>query len=535
MKRVVSLVLVVALLVSTVGAPAVAAQSTDSDVERAELKVYQPHYASSGVNVEDAGNRTIYKTTGREIQLQPTNFNSTDVVSVEIEEDVGSIAYDQDRRVFVFDSDGTSGTFTINWVVREQEQRNVVKGNTTETVNETVTRTYSAILRTSKTDLAHIPTSRLESLKTDAENWSEAHSLYASVGNPNKPVADKMQFGARLVQAWYDPVGALSGDFGMAIQAIFFSAGGLIFFVLWNIPHLVRSRKLRKENKELKEKIGDYEQIDDALDKIFTEKRKRYLKEKVWNEWFDDKTAYWLRRNLSPEPWSGGRRLMAMLSPAHLNAIVAGAMLDSGRYVGIVEYDPDSAYSPDGGEVEEIDVEKDVVGARVVAVDDVADQDVDDANVRQLTESDDLTEEIADQFDPGTLDSAVLLEDDVDLRDVALPIGNTPESDDFVEELNVSIPEDFETREHFADVIMTIIEKVAATDYTDVDGQVKPERDLANFLIGFSSLFGEAYGSPYFRNIRDLMLYNLDRLDATKRTEGAVREVRDLNDQGEGS
>lgn len=534
MKQYLKLILAAALIVSMI-APAVATTAAvDGEQKRAELQIHQPHYIESGVRTEDAGNYTVYEAGGRVLQLQPRNFNGSQVVSVSIAEDVGSIRYDSSRNVFIFDSEGTEGTFRITWVVDEQVEKTVQDGNVTTTKNVTERREYVAVIRTENVNLAHVPASRLEQIKSDAENWSEVASLYGQVGSPNKPIEKKLQFGAMLVDAAYNPLKALSGDFGLAIQAVFFSAGGLIFFVLWNIPHLVRSRRLRKENKELKEKIGDYESIDEALDELFTEKRKRYLKEKSWNDWFDDRTAYWLRREFAPEPWSGFRRIMAMVSPSHLNGIVAGAMLDSGRYTAVVTYDPDSAFT-DGGE-DVVDVEQDVVSARMVEDADVEALESNlDENERLVSTSDELTDEISTRFDPATLDSDILRRHDVELRNVALPVANTPDEDDFVEQLNVSIPDDFETREHFAEVLETIVRKVAATDYSDAEGEIQPERDLANFLMGFAAIGGESYNQPYLRYIRDLMIHNLDRLDASERTIDVVEEARDRTDTGEKS
>lgn len=529
-------ILLAVLVVATAVGPAIA---DGGDPKRADLKIYQPHYIEGGVTTEDGGNYTVYDARGRVLEIQPRNFNSSDVADVSIKEDAGAVRYDADRRVFVFDSKGIDGTFTLTFTVDEHVQKNVERNNTTTTINKTVTREYRAVLKTSKTELAHVPTNRIEQLREDAENWSEVSELYGSVGSPHKPLEKKLQFGATLVDAAHDPVGALSGDFGMAIQAVFFSAGGLIFFILWNIPHLIRSRRLRKENKELKEKIGDYESMEDALDEIFTHKRKRWLSEKSWNDWYDDRTAAWLRNNFGGDPWVGIKRLLVMLSPGHLNGLVASAMLDSNRYVAHVEYDPDSEYAADGGDV--IDVSRDVVSARMIDTEapttdvDALEQKLDE-HESILSKSDEITSELAEQFDAATLNSEVLLSDDVDLRSVKMPIANVPDDeDDLVEQLNVSIPDDFETREHFADVIATMITKVAASEYTTKEGEIDPKRDLSNFLMGLSSLGGEAYNMPYLRFIRDLMIHNQDRLDASKRTQNVVEEARDRTDTEQGS
>lgn len=531
MKRRLLVVFAVLALVASGVIGAAGAQAADGGTRSADLKIYQPHYIEGSVVKDDSGNLTLYKTRGRVLEIAPVNFNASNVESVRIAEDQGTIRYDATRRVFVFDSNGIEGTFRVTWVVREPVRKNIVRNNTTQTVTQTVEREYGAVIQTSKVELAHIPTNRLESMRNDAENWSEVASLYESVGNPRKSIEQKLQFGARLVDAAYNPLKALSGDFGLAVQAIFMSAGGLVFFALWNLPHLIRGRRLRRENKDLKEKIGEYQDIDDALDEIFTAKRKRYLREKSWNDWFDDRTASWLRRNFAPEPWSGFRRIMAMLSPAHLNGIVAGAMLETGDYVAVVER-VDTTTATDGGtQADDPDQGVDVVAARMVHVDD-HDSDALDAREQVIESSDGITDEIAARFDPSSLESDVLRSGDVELRSVALPVGNTPEADDFVDELNVSIPDDFQSREHFAEVLETIIRKTAATDFSTTDGEIDAERDLANLLMGFAAIGGESYNQPYLRYIRDLMLHNIDRLDASRRMRDVVEEARDRHDGG---
>jgi hypothetical protein len=559
MNRTFALVLVLAVATAAImPAGAVASdRATTVDTKRADLTIIQPHYIGGSVEAKQGGNETVYQASGRELTIVPENFDAADVVSVDVKENEGSISYAPDRGVFVFDTGGVEGSYTITWVVNEQVQKDVVENDTTKTVNESVTNTYSAVLSVDKVDLAHVSNSQLDGLRSDAENWSETADLYGSVGNPNKPIEKKLQLGARLVEAWNNPIEALQGDFGIAVQSVFLTAGGLILFILWNIPHLVRSRRLRKENKELKEKIGDYEAIDEALDEIFTERRKQYLREKSFNDWFDDRTAAWLRRNLAPDPWAGFRKLAAMLSPEHLNGIVAGAMLDSGRFVAIIEREHgDEDVATDGGDpatpaggsdAEQVSdedrdeqhaddaPEADVVTARMYRADgDLGGLEL-EPHESVVSDSDDLTADVTEKIDPGTLDSEVLRNGDVELRSVALPVSNTADQDDLVERLNVSIPEDFETREHFATVLETLIKKVAASDFSNAEGEVEPERDLANFLMAFSTIYGESYDQAYLRYMRDLMLHNLDRLDASERTRNVVEEARDRTDQGAGS
>lgn len=526
--RVLLAMAVLAVVIGGAVAPAMAAESPTAP-QRAELQIWQPHYVDSNIGTDDAGNLTVYSVTGNEIQIQPRNFDAKNVTKVRIEESKGTIRYDAARNVYVFNAEGTEGTFTVYWTVKRSVKKNVVRNNTTTTATVQKTVTYGSIIKTRKTGLSHVQSGVLKSLRSDAENWSEVQSLYSEVGAAGKPIEKKLQLGANLVAAMHNPVKALKGDFGQAVQTLFFSAGGLLVFILTQLPNIVRNRRLRKENKDLKEKIGDYEDIDDALDDIFSEKRKRWLREQSFNDWFDDRTAAWLRREVGPNPWAAFRRIMSMVSPAHLNSIVAGAMLDTGDHVVLVERDEVAA---DGGTEDEV---VSVATARLEDANLVDEDDLEDGK-ELLRSSEGLTEEIVGRLDVAELDSEILRRGDVDLRSVALPVANHPDDDDFVQELNVNIPTDFETREHFAEVLLTLIQKVEATDYATDDGEIRADRDLANLLMSFGSVGGEAYGEPYLRYFRDLMIHNVEQLDASKRTKTVVEEKRDRHQQqGSGS
>lgn len=516
MKRLVAILLVLTVLSTGV----VAGQEAGNGPIGAELKIYQPHYIDSGVTTDSSGDLPIYETSGRQLEIAPINFRPRDVERVEISEGVGSIRFDATRKVWVLDSGGTEGTFTVLFTVRETAKVN--RSNSTET--QTVVRTYGAKIQTEKTALSHIPTGDVERLQSDAENWSEVASLYRSVGREGAPIEQKLKFGANLVDAATAPTRALSGDISAAVTTLFMTAGGLIVFILTQIPHLVRSRRIRRENKELKERIGDYEAIDEAADELVSERRKRYLRERSLNDWFSDHDAAWLRRNLAPDPWAAFRRILTMLSPVHIKGVVVGAMLDSDRYVIVAEND----VRADGGGG------FDFSGSYYMADADQVDDDVETIDSTDELHDLDDRNEIVEQIDGETLDSEVLLTGDVEIRSVALPISNVPADDDLVAKLNVSIPEDFETRERFAEILSRLIIKVAATEYSDEEGYIRPERDLANLLLGFATVGGEAYGSPYLRLIRDLFVHNIDSLDASERAKQVVKESRDSGEKDGG-
>lgn len=70
------------------------------------------------------------------------------------------------------------------------------------------------------------------------------------------------------------------------------------------------------------------------------------------------------------------------------------------------------------------------------------------------------------------------------------------------------------------------------------------KRERLDALVRFDELFqtnlrgveaGEGYNNPYMRHIRDLMIHNQDKLNASKRIRSAVTEARDNTDKNQGA
>lgn len=529
--------IVVFVLLASLLAPAATAAAgigvQSGDHEHADLTVYQPHYIDNTVETERTGNYTTYFAEGAVLELRTENFAYANVTDFGIEENAGSLKYDSSSGRYVLDTNGQSGTYTAYWRV----EQSVTEDNETKTVE----KTYAARLKVDKTDLVHVSPSKVKQWKEDASNWSEAKALFASVGDPGKPVEYKMGRGAKYVDFFYDPLQVFSGDLTAIVMLLFSTAGGWFLLAVSVGPVLLFTRKVVKERNEARDKLGDYEDIDEATDEIMSEKRKRYLRERSWNDWFDDHTAHWLRTEAGwTNPWVGFREICRLLSPKNVEQIVVRAMANAGyiasverddagkivdaEVVSVEDVDPDDGVSTDGGEFVALNP------AQVGSTDGVstdgggvipADTDA-DVSVLGDGEFDDLL----DALDASTLESDVLRRDDVDLSGINLPVANTDADDDVVAQLNAEIPGDFETREQFADILLAIVEKTLATDYATEDGYVDPRRDVSNFLMTFASVGAESYEIPYLRWTRDVLIRNVDELDPSARVQEAVKEVK---------
>lgn len=541
--------IVLFVVVASVLAPAATAAATygvqSADHEHADLNVYQPHYIDNTVETERTGNYTTYFAEGAVLKLRTENFDYQNVTDFGIEEDAGSLKFESSSGRYVLDTNGQSGTYTAYWRVEKTivETETVTEGNETTTKNVTtqVEKTYSARIKVDKTNLVHVSPSKVKQWKEDASNWSEAKALFGSVGDPGKPVAYKMGRGAKFVDFFHNPLQVFSGDLTAIVMLLFSTAGGWFLLAVSVGPVLLFTRKVVKERNEARDKLGDYENIDEATDEIMSEKRKRYLRERSWNDWFDDHTAHWLRTEAGwTNPWVGFREVCRLLSPKNVERIVVRAMANAGyiasvdrddagkivdaEVVSVEDVDPDDGVSTDGGELvalnpAQIDSNDGVStdGGAVVPADTDA-----DLSVLGEGEFDDLL----DALDASTLESDVLRRDDVELAGINLPVANTDADDDVVAQLNAEIPGDFETREQFADILLAIVEKTLATDYATEDGYVDPRRDVSNFLMTFASVGAESYEIPYLRWTRDVLIRNVDELDPSARVEQAVKEVK---------
>ncbi len=136
----------------------------------------------------------------------------------------------------------------------------------------------------------------------------------------------------------------------------------------------------------------------------------------------------------------------------------------------------------------------------------------------------DADQEVIEALDWSSLSPDVLWHDDVDSSQLDMPVNNDAESEgtDLVEEFGVPIGEDgtqyhiIERREEFVDILVQIIEGIAASEFTDEEGRVRPDADLLDFLYTFSAVGAEGYRESLW-DVRDILLRTRQKLDAGER------------------
>jgi hypothetical protein len=147
----------------------------------------------------------------------------------------------------------------------------------------------------------------------------------------------------------------------------------------------------------------------------------------------------------------------------------------------------------------------------------------------------DLDESQLLQLDWTELNPDILWDEEVAATDLGLPVANDAQAeDDLVAEWDIPIGEDghdyyiLERREEFAELLLTFIQNVAASQYTDDDGKIRPEVDLIEFMYTFTSVGAEKYRWSLHDTV-DVLLYNRQRLDADDRMD----DLADRSRQGD--
>lgn len=138
--RLVVLVLLIGLVGSGI-APFVGVAAADgdltntTDVRKADLQVEQVYHVDSRVDRSTSDGEIVYSVRGPQFWLRPQNFDASNIQKSGVRgETNATLRYDKAAKEWVFNPRGTSGTFTVFWVVQEQTapSKRLVVANTTE-------------------------------------------------------------------------------------------------------------------------------------------------------------------------------------------------------------------------------------------------------------------------------------------------------------------------------------------------------------------------------------------------------------------
>ncbi|NUC75048.1 hypothetical protein HTZ84_22545 [Haloterrigena sp. SYSU A558-1] len=521
----------IALLATSMVAPAAAAQELTYGDERGDLEIREESWLEDdeSIAVDRTGNRTIYDVDGPRYEVTLTNTDHANVTNYGVADGEATVEYDEQRNVYVVEPAG-EGTVGLYW--------NTNDGNST-------TR-YAASLRASNVEWEHHQPAELESTRNDAQNWSEASSAAREV-NPTQPPGETISEGLTYAEFFASPFQTFRQDIQATIVMLTLRPGGLVvlatFLLISALGVAVGYRRKHKTDQQ-------FEQFDDLQterDRAWLEKAKRIFQQNDMTDLYPDHISRAMTKLFGPNTWIAHKNYLLMRSPTHTKGLVLSMMSQIG-YVGIVDRDDD-------GEVQEVRA----VHASILdhcddpleapaGPDEVPLRDITTANAPKLPGG----EVAADGGDPvETVDLATLRYDDradralisavpgehldmrvfqdsvsIDADDVSLPIDNHDISDaELISEINPNIPGDFESEEQYAEVLGELLEFVCNHPlYTDAEGNVREEMDLLSFMCEMDSVMADKADFPVADTQRKALYWIAEELDPNSKLRDEMAE-----------
>jgi hypothetical protein len=513
-KRIVSALLAV-LLLGSILVPAASAATATQDTERADLDITQPEYIDSSVDVEQSGGQTIYKVRGPKHELQLQGTNHSNVTSFGIQDGAGSLTYDAQRDVYVFDSEAKNLTTQLYWTV----------DNGDRTVRKTAT------IQVSDASWVHRPAAEDKQIQSELSTWRDVKRQVASTA-PNQDVAAVIDQALGYYKFFTSPFSSVQRDM-FATLVMFTRPGGLMILgLIVGIPTILVTLTWRYVNRTQKQ-FADIQDIRTEKDEAWLQKAKRILQQNDWNDLVPDDVARAMRDMFGRNVWQGFKSYMLMRSPSHTKALTLQAMGQT-DYTGYVERDADGNVLG-ARAIHETDVKRDEDG-EIVAVpgvgglDPVTQGTADTLNELNLVELDADNKEdhtIVDEI-PGTdLDEDVFERSDLDPAEISFPIDNREVSDaELLDELNPDFPQDFKDEEHMARTLGKMLQFVENHEfYTDDEGNVNGEMDLLSFMSELDTVLNDEADFPVVHINRKALFWIADNMDKEQQLEEKIDSI----------
>lgn len=512
------LTVAVLLLAAVAGAFGGAAGAPTS--QPADLAVSQPDYINQDVREQVKNGTNVYIVNAQQVELQPQNFDSENVVGYGVEQSAGELTYDDRMDEWRFNAQNQTGSFTVYF---EVEQAQAVMVNNTTTTQQVRTR-YSAIIRVdSNTTYQHVPAGSLQDQRRKADNWDEWTSSLESIWGSDVDIGAKTQWSVNINDAVAHPWKAFSGQFSALVVSMFITLGGMLLATLIVILHLLsrwtdikwinRFNTLRAEEKEVDEKLSDLR---------WAEKEAK-LQKMDWNDIFDnDRVARAFRDAFGETAYRGVLKLGLLTSPKALIHDRVQAMGAEGYAARVTRRD----ISPDGGDG--AGDERRITDVELVYPDDVddrkaADADNDDVEYDDLSApSDELLEALDWSADNDILRSYDLSSSIFD-PDTISHLEQSYEHmtlEELMVELNAQA-QDFEDPGDFGLYFREFIESVRSHPFTDEYGGVNETRHAMSLFLDLAEFLDDCEGVPVFE-------FWADAIDRELTDRSPVREASDV-------
>ena len=486
-------VIVAVLAVTATAAPALAA-TTPPDDRDARLTIEQPGYVDSDVQQKSLNGTSTYVASGDRLLVKPTNFQSEDVVDFGVEEQAGSLTYDDSLGLFELDANA-EGTYHVYWVVRERYAVTNTTSNTTgnaTTTNTTTTRTrrvtYSAAIRVSGgVDTVHLSEGEHEQLERHSTLGETVNATLQEVRSKNLPLvsntgSDRELFGkiASFYVQYGSPLSWLTGTLGQIMLLIVLSLAGWFLLAVnfggfgaviyrlkkkLNIHEVTEAeegaladRQATLDHEERKRKAQNLNWHDDIFEQPWTADGFREAFGDIPREGFHDyqKTAF------LPEVWMRDR-LQAM-GRAGWTARVDRADIEAGAEVDPEADDEDAVAAIVDAELVAPETDAESVDGEVVAL---------ESDLDAFVDVFDWETEAIQRFD--------LVGADIDWS----ALDTKPPTLD-ADELTAALDEQsdrFEDSEVAAQYLKEFMETISEHEYTDADGQPETTRRILNDFL----------------------------------------------------
>lgn len=503
-KQTLIMTLAVLIAITAATTPAMGAVQT----QQADIQIEQPRYISEPVNTQSDNGFRLYVARGKHLEIRPQNFKPSDVTEFSVQESEGVLTYDKQSREYILNTQGNSGTYHVRWRVSQNNS----------------TATYTAKIRVVEANYAHLPASQYKQFKQQYRKYNQLIDSIKASGDPDTPVKQKVEFGNSVRDFKNNPFSALTGQF-MALQILRFTtpAGWLDFGIIILLVYGL-TRGLYSTIARLRKQLEKEEQIARREDEQYQNMMKQVLAGKPMTEVdaIDDHQAGVLEEKLGKNLYTALHNFWNTWGANSLKAMYADAMGtvgysvrftrdNTGNVQSVTVLDPDSDSQPvtDGGE----NPQHTDPGA-------VSDDGLETMNLSNAP--DDVLESLTwDEIDKR------VFRDNPEISAVDhVMVANREGKSDLIEELGISIPEDFQSRQMFMEAIGHFLQEVQETDFTDEHGKPRESRAVLNNIMAFTTVMEQEYDVGLDLWWR-AAIWNAEGLSRDSEAESVLSDIQD--------
>lgn len=488
---------------SAVGAGLAGAQVTRT----ADITIDQPRHVSQPVDERRENGSVVYVARGKHLEIQANNFNSADVSEFSVQEAEGILTYDKSDREWILNTQGNAGTYHLAWTV--------------STNNSSVV--YRATIRVPTAAYTSVPSDQYSQLKSDAQEGEDIRSRFENAGDPDKPVSEKVDFSVKVVEFTHNPFSVLTGQF-MAIQTLrFMTPAGWIDIGLVVLLVYALTRGLYGTIARLRKQLEKEEKISRREDVQWLKMYKQILSGQMMTDvdGIDDHQAAVLEKALGTNLFTALRNFWNTWGADSLKRMYADAMGTVGYSVRI--------HRDDRGDITSVDVldpdRRDALADGGPGGEDDGPDATTDGGGQVLNLSNAPVEAL-DALTWDQVDDRVF-EKNPDISAVDhLMVANRNRPGDLIGDLNVSIPEDIQSRQEFMEALGRFIAHVQQTEFTDEENYPREDRTVLNHLMAFTTTMSDEYNVPLDLWWR-AAIWNAEGLSRDDEAESVLDDITD--------